>query len=124
MTDQENRAKAKARKGEHAMKRNEFKKIIKIRSEWQFTGDNYKLPSGEPISVYVRKLVESQMNVDNLAILKNGDLSFATGGKWNDTTKEFEGYVLMPAFQENETCEFDEMEKRIDALVCELVKKQ
>lgn len=72
MTDQENRAKAKARKGEHAMKRNEFKKIIKIRSEWQFTGDNYKLPSGEPISVYVRKLVESQMNVDNLAILKMG----------------------------------------------------
>lgn len=58
------------------------------------------------------------------SILKNGDLSFATGGKWNDTTKEFEGYVLMPAFQENETCEFDEMEKRIDALVCDLVQKQ
>ena len=58
------------------MKRNDFKKIIKIRSQWQFTGDNYKLPSGEPISVYVRKLVESQMNVDSLAILKNGDLSF------------------------------------------------
>lgn len=37
------------------MKRNDFKKIIKIRSQWQFTGDNYKLPSGEPISVYVRK---------------------------------------------------------------------
>nr|DAJ18909.1 MAG TPA: hypothetical protein [Siphoviridae sp. ctQHO9] len=106
------------------MKRNDFKKIIKIRSQWQFTGDNYKLPSGEPISVYVRKLVESQMNVDSLAILKNGDLSFATGGNWNDTTKEFEGYVLMPAFQENETCEFDKMEKRIDALVYELVQKQ
>ena len=30
----------------------------------------------------------------------------------------------MPAFQENETCEFDEMEKRIDALVYELVQKQ
>lgn len=106
------------------MKRNDFKKIIKIRSQWKFTGDNYKLPSGEPISVYVRRLVESQMNVDSLAILKNGDLSFATGGEWNDTSKEFEGYVLMPAFQENETCEFDEMEKRIDALVYELVQKQ
>jgi hypothetical protein len=106
------------------MKRNDFKKIIKIRSQWQFTGDNYKLPSGEPISVYVRKLVESQMNVDSLAILKNGDLSFATGGEWNDTTKEFECYVLMPAFQENETCDFDKMEKRIDALVYELVQKQ
>ena len=54
------------------MKRNDFKKIIKIRSQWQFTGDNYKLPSGEPISVYVRKLVESQMNVDSLAIEKWG----------------------------------------------------
>lgn len=106
------------------MKRNDFKKIIKIRSQWQFTGDNYKLPSGEPISVYVGKLVESQMNVDSLAILKNGDLSFATGGEWNDTAKEFENYMLMPAFQENETCEFDEMEKRIDALVYELVQKQ
>ena len=49
---------------------------------------------------------------------------FATGGKWNDITKAFESYVLMPAFQENETCEFDEMEKRIDALVYELVQKQ
>lgn len=106
------------------MKRNEFKKIIKIRSEWEFIGDNYKLPSGEPISVYLRKLVESQMNIDSLAILKNGDLSFATGGKRNDITKAFESYVLMPAFQENETCEFDEMEKRIDALVYELVQKQ
>ena len=38
------------------------------------------------------------MNVDSLAILKNGDLSFATGGKWNDITKAFESYVLMPAF--------------------------
>lgn len=54
------------------MKRNEFKKIIKIRSEWEFTGDNYKLPSCEPISAYVRRLVESQMNVDNLAILEMG----------------------------------------------------
>ena len=69
-------------------------------------------------------MVESQMNVDSLAILKNGDLSFATGVKWNDITKAFESYVLMPAFQENETCEFDEMEKRIDALVYELVQKQ
>ena len=106
------------------MKRNEFKKIIKIRSEWQFTGDNYKLPSCEPISAYVRRLVESQMNVDNLAILENGDLSFATGGEWNNTAKKFENYTLMPDFKENETCEFNEMEKRIDALVYELVQKQ
>lgn len=30
----------------------------------------------------------------------------------------------MPDFKENETCEFNEMEKRIDALVYELVQKQ
>lgn len=103
------------------MKRNDFKKIIKLRSQWEFTGDNYTLPSGEPISTYVQKLVESQLEVDHLAVLKNGDLAFSTGGEWNDQTKAFESYVLMPAFQENETCEFDEMEKRINTLVCEIV---
>ena len=30
----------------------------------------------------------------------------------------------MPDFKENETCDFDKMEKRIDALVYELVQKQ
>lgn len=36
------------------MKRNDFKKIIKLRSRWKLTGDNYKLPSGDSISVYIQ----------------------------------------------------------------------
>lgn len=103
------------------MKRNDFKKIIKLRSQWEFTGGNYTLPSGEPISAYVQKLVESQLEIDHLAVLKNGDLAFSTGGEWNDQAKEFEDYKLMPDYKENETCDFYEMEKRINVLVYEIV---
>lgn len=78
------------------MKRNDFKKIIRLRSQWKITGDNYKLPSGEPVSVYIQKLVESQLEIDHLAVLKNGDLAFSTGGEWNDQAKEFEDYKLTP----------------------------
>ena len=103
------------------MKRNDFKKIIKLRSQWEFTGDNYTLPSGEPISAYVQKLVESQLEIDHLAVLKNGDLAFSAGGEWNDQAKEFEDYKLMPDYKENEACDFYEMEKRINTLVYEIV---
>ena len=103
------------------MKRNDFKKIIKLRSQWEFTGDNYTLTSGEPISTYAQKLVESQLEIDHLAVLKNGDLAFSTGGEWDDQAKEFEDYKLMPDYKENETCDFYEMEKRINTLVYEIV---
>ena len=103
------------------MKRNDFKKIIKLRSRWKLTGDNYKLPSGESISVYIQKLVVSQLEIDQLEVKKNGDLAFSTGLEWNDQTKEFENYKLMPDYKENETCDFYEMEKRIKVLACEIV---
>lgn len=61
------------------MKRNDFKKIIKLRSRWKLTGDNYKLPSGDSISVYIQKLVESQLEIDQLAVLKNGRYSCPDG---------------------------------------------
>nr|DAZ25845.1 MAG TPA: hypothetical protein [Caudoviricetes sp.] len=103
------------------MKRNDFKKIIRLRSRWKITGENYKLPSGEPVSVYIQKLVDSQLEIDQLAVLKNGDLAFSTGGEWNDQAKEFEDYKLMPDYKEDETCDFYEMEKRTRALVHEIV---
>lgn len=52
------------------MKREDFKKIIKLRSFWKIDkrkGD-YKLPSGDKLSKYIRKLVISQMQLDNLLI--------------------------------------------------------
>ena len=79
------------------------------------------MPSGEPVSVYIQKLVDSQLEIDQLAVLKNGDLAFSTGGEWNDQAKEFEDYKLMPDYKENETCDFYEMEKRTRALVHEIV---
>lgn len=106
------------------MKRSDFKKIIKIRSQWKITGINYTLPSNDRLSEHIRGLVETQLKIDNLAILENGDLCFATGGEWNDTAKQFEDYKLMPDFKENETCDFYKMEKRIDALIYEIVQKQ
>lgn len=103
------------------MKREDFKKIIKLRSQWKITGENYTLPSNEQISTYVQGLVESQLELDQLAVLENGDLAFSTGGNWNDKEKKFEDYKLMPDYKENETCDFYEMEKRIKTLTCEII---
>lgn len=105
------------------MKREEFKKIIKLRSCWKIDKrkGNYELPSGNKLSSYVRELVESQMKLDNLLIRSNGDLCFGFGGEWNTETNEFDNYTLMPAFQEDEICSYDEMERRINCLIRELI---
>ena len=105
------------------MTREDFKKIIKLRSFWKIDKrkGNYKLPNGKRLSDYVTDLVESQMKLDNLAIRANGDLCVVSGGGWNTETKEFEDYTLMPAFQDNEVCSFDDMEKRIQSIVREIV---
>ena len=105
------------------MKREDFKKIIKLRSFWKIDKrkGNYKLPNGNNLSAYVTDLVESQMKLDNLGIRSNGDLCLMSGGEWNTGTKEFDDYTLMPAFENNEVCSYDEMEKRINRLVHELL---
>ena len=105
------------------MKREDFKKIIKLRSCWKIDKrkGNYKLPNGNNLSVYITDLVESQMKLDNLGIRSNGDLCFMSGGEWNTETKEFDDYTLMPAFKDNEVCSYDDMEKRINRLVHELL---
>ena len=105
------------------MKREDFKKIIKLRSVWKIDKrkGNYVLNSREKLSSYVRKLVESQMKLDNLLIRNNGDLCFGFGGEWNTETKEFDDYTLMPPFKDNETYTYDKMEDRITALVNELL---
>ena len=104
------------------MKRTDFMKIIKLRSVWKVDRrkGNYKLPNGSSLSVYIKDLVETQMKLDELGIMSNGDLCFISGGKWNTETKEFDDYTLMPAFQDNEICSYDEMDKRINNLVNEL----
>ena len=105
------------------MRKEDFKKIIKLRSVWKIDKrkGNYELPSGNKLSSYVRELVESQMKLDNLLIRSNGDLCFGSGGEWNTETNEFDDYTLMPPFKDNETCTYDKMENRITALVNELL---
>ena len=105
------------------MKREDFKKIIKLRSFWKIDRrkGNYKLPNGDKLSNYVQRLVESQMKLDGLGIRANGDLCMVSGGVWNKDTKSFDDYVLMPAFQDNEICSFDDMEKRIRVIVSEVI---
>ena len=106
------------------MKREDFKKIIKLRSCWKIDKrkGNYKLPNGNNLSAYVTNLVESQMKLDNLGIRSNGDLCLMSGGEWNTETKEFDDYTLMPAFQNNEFCSYYEMETRVRKLVSEIIK--
>lgn len=105
------------------MKRKDFMQIIKLRSIWKFDKrkGNYKLPNGKHLSAYIRELVESQMKIDNLGIRENGDLCFCSGGEWNTETKAFDDYTLMPGFQDNEICSYDDMEKRINRLVNEII---
>jgi hypothetical protein len=70
---------------------------------------------------YILDLVESQMKLDGLGIRANGDLCFASGGNWNVKANEFNDYVLMPDFESNEVCSYDEMEQRISCLIRELL---
>lgn len=105
------------------MKRKDFMQIIKLRSAWKIDRriGNYKLPGGKWLSAYVADLVESQMKIDNLLIGQDGNLHFGTGGDWNTDIKDFEDYTLMPAMRENEICTYHEMERRIKALVSEII---
>ena len=106
------------------MKREDFKQIIKLRSGWKIDkriGD-YRLPNGKFLSDYVRKLVESQMELDSLLISKDGNLCLCEGGGWNPETKQFDDYRLLPDFKETEICTDEEMEMRITNLVNEIVQ--
>lgn len=99
------------------MTRENFIKIIKLRSIWKISKrmGNYELPSGRKLSHYVEKLVKSQMDVDKLGIRKNGKLCYceykADSGK----------FLLMPSFEEIEECTLEDMAKRIQALVFDII---
>lgn len=93
------------------MTRKELATIIKARSIWKIDrrrGD-YKLPNGERLSEYVYDLVESQLSLDNLGILANGNMAFLNNK------------ILMPAFKPNEETTEIEQEDRIQNFVNELI---
>lgn len=105
------------------MKREDFIKIIKLRSFWKIDRrkGNYKLPSGEKLDSYIRQLVESQLSVDGLGIAANGNLYTISGGTWNEEAKYFNDYVLSVPFSENEICSYDDYNRRLSALISEII---
>lgn len=100
------------------MKRADFIQIIKLRSFWKIDKrkGNYKLPNGSHLRDYVERLVDSQLTLDGLGINKDGNLVDCT-----EPTTLFGDYTLMPAFAANETCSYDEMQKRYNALIREII---
>ena len=97
------------------MKRKDFIKIIKLRSAWKVDRrkGNYILPSGERLSDYIESLVDSQLQLDNLAVGKDGNLYFSTN--------ENGIYKIVPPFKNNEKCDSEEMGKRIKDLINEIL---
>lgn len=106
------------------MKRKDFMKIITLRSFWKVDKrkGNYKLPNGERLSSYIMGLVKSQMQLDKLAIKEDGNLCYYFGGERNTETKKIGNFILMPDFAKSEECTFEEMEKRIEKLVFEIIE--
>lgn len=97
------------------MKREDFKKIIKLRSIWKVDKrkGNYRLPSGEKLSDYLFRLVDEQMSLDSLWIAKDGNLY---DGEFSKVKKE---YIIF--LRENESCSLEGMVNRMDALVLEML---
>lgn len=93
------------------MTRKDLATIIKARSIWKIDrrrGD-YKLPNGERLSAYVYNLVKTQLELDSLGILANGNMAFLNNK------------ILMPAFKPNEKTTVTEQEDRIQNFVDELI---
>lgn len=104
------------------MKRKDFIKIIRLRSCWTISKrkGNYRLPGGQLLSKYIAGLVDSQMYIDELGIDSSGNLSFCSGGE-NLDPPEYDCICLMPDFKDIEICSYDEMQKRIDKLVRDII---
>lgn len=95
------------------MHRNNFKVIIKNRSYWAIDRrkGNYKLPNGERLFNYVLDLVESQIDLDNLGIAKNGNLYM-----WD----KINNYLLIP-YGENEPTTEEQQERRQKNITYEII---
>ena len=101
------------------MDRINFIQIIKLRSFWPIDKrkGNYYLPSGERLSAYVRTLIDSQMQLDSLAIASDGNFYSSVFYQGNGNA----GYTIMVPFMGNESCSWVEQEKRIEYLMGEIM---
>lgn len=95
------------------MKREDFIKIIKIRSAWKIDRrkGNYKLPSGNSLRSYVYDLALQQLNLDRLGIGSDGNLYSI------DTDQN---YLMIP-FADNEPTTPEEQDARFSRLVRDII---
>ena len=105
------------------MTRKDFIKIIRLRSSWKIDKKrgNYTLPDGSRLSSYINQLIMGQLMIDSIAPSENGDLNPCHN---IDPSKALEKdicglpiYHIVVPFGNDETCDFDEMERRIKKLV-------
>lgn len=95
------------------MKKENFEKIVKLYSFWTIDRrrGNYKLPSGDKLDNYVIGLIETQLEVDNLGISKNGNCYYY------DKTNNF----LIVPFGKNEPTTEEQQVRRINNLCYEII---
>lgn len=93
------------------MKRNDFKKIIKIMSDWRIDKrkGNYLLPSGERLSGYVRMITERFLNNNGMAISENGNIYAILDDK-----------IFIP-FARDEKYDYLTQSERIEKIVKEMI---
>jgi len=103
------------------MKREDFIKIIKLRSFWKIDKrkGNYLLPNGEKLSKYIDILVEGQLRLDKLAIAEDGNLYDCN--HYLDDKNALDDYVIYRPFSKDEICSYDKQEERINIIVSEIV---
>lgn len=102
------------------MTRKNFIKIIKIRSFWKINKrmGNYSLPNGEKLASYINRLITEQMELDGLGIGEDGEMFRC----WKKPADSFWTYEPMTNGGNNDiSVSYDEMEKRINRMVAEIV---
>lgn len=105
------------------MTRENFIKIIKLRSKYETNTGNYTIPGGETLGDYIENLVISQLDLDNLAILENGNLSECLDGNFSQHWKNnFSDFVIVSGNGKNEFCTYEDMHQRINYLVIDIIK--
>ena len=105
------------------MKRIDFIKIIKLRSKYKTNIGNYAISGGQTLGSYIEDLVICQLDIDCLAISKSGDLSRCLDGNFSQHMKNnFSDFVIISENGENEFCTYEEMHKRINNLVIDIIQ--
>ena len=93
------------------MKRADFKKIIKIVSDWTIDKrrGNYTLPNGETLSGYLRTITERFLHNNGMAISESGNVY-----------NIIDGEIFIP-FAENEKYDYLTQSERIEKIVKEMI---